>query len=69
MKSSIFMISGSGNHYKVIINKKQEIVKLPNGVSRAYINKRDDGELTRIDFPHATYKQYWQVVSLSFVIT
>lgn len=50
--------------YRVIINKKQEIVKLPNGVSRAYIDKRDDGELTQIDFPHATYNQYWQVVSL-----
>merc|ERR1711940_230664 len=50
--------------YKVIINKQKQIVKLPNGVSRAYIDKGDDGELTRIDFPNASYNQYWQVVSL-----
>ena len=52
--------SDSGDEdYKVIINKKQEMVRLPNGVSRAYIDKRDNGKLTRIDFPHATYNQYW----------
>ena len=50
--------------YKVIINKQKDIVKLPNGVSRAYIDRGDDGKLTRIDFPDASYNQYWQMVSL-----
>ena len=50
--------------YKVIINKQKDIVKLPNGVSRAYIDRGDDGKLTRIDFPDVSYNQYWQMVSL-----
>ena len=37
---------------------------MPNGVSRAYIDRGDDGKLTRIDFPDASYNQYWQMVSL-----